>query len=81
MYDCEVIGVLTDVWVEEVAKVFVKVFDINVWADSAVDTLSDVQAGATIDVVSTVGVEALSDVSANVLTSAMTDLQFVIPST
>ena len=42
MYACEIIDVPTDVWVEEVVEVFVEVFGINVWADSAVDTLSDV---------------------------------------
>ena len=42
MYPCEVIDVLTDVWVEEVVEVFVEVFDINAWDDLAVDTLSDV---------------------------------------
>ena len=45
-----VIDVLTDVWVEEVIKIFVEVFVINIWDDVAIDTLSGA-VDAIIDVV------------------------------
>ena len=71
-----VIDVLTDVWVEEVVKVLriVKVFVMNVWANSVIDTLSDVQVDVTIDAVSDTDVEALTDVNTNILIDAMTSL-------
>ena len=38
---CVIIDVLADdVWVEEVIKIFVELFIINVWADVVIDTLS-----------------------------------------
>ena len=36
-----IIDMLADVWVEEVSKIFVDVFVINVWADVVIDTFSD----------------------------------------
>ena len=41
-HPCVVIDVLADVWVEYIFKVWVEAFAINAWADSVVDTLSDV---------------------------------------
>ena len=39
---CVVIDVLSDVWVEEVIKVLVEVFVVDVRADVVIDTLSGV---------------------------------------
>ena len=70
---CVVIDVLADAWVEEVMKVSVKVFVINVRADVVIDKFSGVQ------VVSDIAAEVLTDVNANVLVVAMTALQFPMP--
>ena len=51
-----VIGVLADVWVEEVIKVFVAVFVTSARADMAIDTVS---SDETIDIVSSIVVEVL----------------------
>ena len=75
-----VIDVLTDVWVEEVIKVFVEVFAVNVWTGVVIDSMSDVQVDVKIDVVSDIDVEVLTDVNANVLVVTMTALQFAMPS-
>ena len=44
-YPSVVIDVLTDVWVEEVIKVFVEVFAVIVRTDAVIDMLSDVFHG------------------------------------
>ena len=75
-----VIGVLVDVWVEDVIKAFVEVVTINVWGGGVViDELSDVQVDVTINSVSDIATEVLTDVNLSVLVAAMTDLQFDIP--
>ena len=51
-----VIGVLADVWVEEVIKVFVAVFVTNARAGMAIDTVSD---DVTIGIVSSIAVVEL----------------------
>ena len=69
------IDLMSDVWLEEVIKVFVVVLSINGWADDVViDTLSGVYVDVIIDVVFDIGVEVLTDVDSNVLIAAMTAL-------
>ena len=41
-HPCVVIDVLADVWVEDVIKILVEGFVINVRADTVIGTLSDV---------------------------------------
>ena len=69
-----IIDVLTDVCVEEVTKILVGGFVINVWDGMVIDTLSTVYVDVTFDDVSDIGVEVLTDVDANVLGAVMTDL-------
>ena len=64
---CVVIDVLADVWDEDIIKVLVEEFVINVWTDVLIDTLSGVCLDVTIDIVSDVDVEVLTDVNGNVL--------------
>ena len=60
---CVFVDVLTDdVWVEEVVKILVEVFDIKVWRDAVIDTSSGVR------------VEVLVGVKAGDLVPAMTSL-------
>ena len=77
-HPCEVVDVLAGEWVEQIISILVEMFDLNVWADVVIDTLSGVQVDATIEVVSDIGVEVLTDVNANGLVVAMTDLQFAM---
>ena len=70
---------LADVWVEEIIKILVGVFVINVWTGVVIDTLSGVSAEVIIDVVDCdIGVEALTAVNANVVVAAMTALEFAM---
>ena len=71
---CVVIDVLTDVWVEEVIKIFAGVFVINVRTAVVIDMFSAAWLDVTIDVVSDIGVEVLTDVNTNVLVVEMIDL-------
>ena len=74
-HPCVIIDVLADVWVEEIIKILVGVFVINVWTGVVIDTLSGVSAEVIIDVVDCdIGVEALTAVNANVVVATMTDL-------
>ena len=68
-----IIDLLADVWVEEIIKVVVRVFNIKVCSDPVIDILSGVLVDVTmIDLVSDIGVEVLSDVNANAVVAAMT---------
>ena len=73
---CVVIDLLTNVRDEDIIKVLVEEFVINVWTDVLIDTLSEVYIDVTIDIVSDIGVAVLTGASANVLVAAMTDLGF-----
>ena len=41
-HPCVVIDVLVAVWIEEIIKIFVEVFAVNVWSDALSGMLSDV---------------------------------------
>ena len=63
--------VLTDVYIEEIVEVVVRVFVINAWADAVIDALPRIYVDSIID---NIGVEVSTDVDTNVLVAAMTAL-------
>ena len=69
---CVIIDELADVWVEDVIKILVGVFAINVWGDKVIDT-SGVYIDVTFDMPD-IDVEVLTDVNANVLVTVVTAL-------
>ena len=75
-HPCVFIDTLTDDvrWVEEVIKMLIEVFDIEVWRDAVIDTSSGVCVDMTIEVVSDIGVGVLVDVKAGDLVPAITSL-------
>ena len=74
-----VIDVLADVRVDDVIKMLVEVFVINMRDGVVIGTLSGANVDVTIAVVSDIAVVVLNTVNVNILVAAMIDLQFVMP--
>ena len=75
-----IIGVLADVWVEDVIETTVGVFTTNVRTDLVIGALPAVQVEVIIDVACNFGAEVLADANTSVLVAAMTTLPFAMSS-
>ena len=77
-HPCVCIGVLAEVWVEDVIKTPVEEFVTNLRAAVVIGKLSGVKLDVVIEVVFDIGVELVTDVNANVLVAAA--IKFVMSS-